>query len=281
MPVPIKEVESLSNNDKVPLSEQMRTLINPHKIRILCLDDNTEILKFLRNSLSKDYYVITHQDGSEVLEVLEEINPQLIISDVNMPIMDGLEFLKSVRKINQYKTTPFIFLTGSASEETEVLGFASGADSILHKPIQLQSLLTKIRRTLDQKEAIKTETTKFFAQKILPGLLQDDDQMLLKTLEEVILSNIQDSQLKSSDIAEQIGMGEKTLRNKVKNLTGMTVKEYLRLVRLETAKKLVYQEYGTYGEIATAVGFSSLSYFRKSYKSYFKDAERNNSLDVP
>jgi YesN/AraC family two-component response regulator len=212
--------------------------------------------------------VIALSRGELALKNLQKITPKLIISDVNMPYMDGLELLKGVRKRSRFKAVPFVFLTGSASEDTEVIGLSSGADSVLHKPIKVASLKSKVRRVLDQKAEIVKESEQFFSNKVLAEQLQDDDQALMLKLEEVIMDNLKKTDLKSRDIAILLGMGEKTLRNKVKTLTGMTVKEYLRMMRMETAKKLIDQKYGTYSEIATSVGFSSLSYFRKSYKAY-------------
>ncbi len=125
-----------------------------------------------------------------------------------------------------------------------------------------------MRRNLEEK--VKSS----FAHNLLPKNIHNDDLFLMRELETVILENISNSKLKSADIAALLGIGEKTLRNRVKGIAGHTLKEYLRRIRLEKAKLLIEEEYGNLGEIATATGFSSLSYFSKSYKSYFQKEEK-------
>ena len=240
---------------------------------ILAVDDSRDVLFFINQTLSTNYQVINASNGANALKVLEEIEPALIISDVNMPILNGMELLKTVRNIEQLKAIPFLFLTGSLTEDTELQSIKAGADFLIKKPIQEGYLLSKIEQMIAMRRNIEQKVKSSFSHNLLPKNIHNDDLFLMKELETVILENMNNSKLKSEDISSLLGIGEKTLRNRVKKITGHTIKEYLRRIRLEKAKLLIEENHGTLGEIAVATGFSSLSYFTKSYKAYFSPAE--------
>ena len=267
-----KEIES-EYLDIEDIDSQLSKFINPNKEVILAVDDSPDILHFLNRTLNKEYNVITTTSGILALKHLDVINPSLIISDVNMPIMTGLELLREIRSIPMYTSIPFLLLTGSISEETELTGIDSGADFVLQKPIEVNYLKSQIKQILNRQVILIDEAKKSFVHGLLPQQMLDDDREVMIQMEDFILNNLENSKLLSADIANALGVGEKTLRNKVKSITGYTVKEYLKNFRLEKAKLLLEQDYGTKGEVATAVGFSSLSYFSKSYKKYFVSKE--------
>jgi len=145
----------------------------------------------------------------------------------------------------------------------------SGADFVLQKPIEVDYFKSQIKQILSRQSKVIDQAKENFVHGLLPQHMLDDDRKIMMELEKYILEHLDNSKLLSEDIANALGVGEKTLRNRVKNITGYTVKEYLKNFRLEKAKLLIEQNYGTKGEVAAAVGFSSLSYFSKSYKKYF------------
>ena len=258
-----------SHFDEVSIPTQLEQIINPDKPKILAVDDSVDILLFVRRTLSKTYNIVTSTNGYTAIKYLDRIAPDLILSDVNMPIMSGTELLKSVRKLPEYESVPFLLLTGSLSEETELAGLRSGADFVLQKPIEVDYFKSQIKQILSRQSKVIDQAKENFVHGLLPQHMLDDDRKIMMELEKYILEHLDNSKLLSEDIANALGVGEKTLRNRVKNITGYTVKEYLKNFRLEKAKLLIEQNYGTKGEVAAAVGFSSLSYFSKSYKKYF------------
>jgi signal transduction histidine kinase/DNA-binding response OmpR family regulator len=254
---------------KTHIQQQVDRIVDRQRPIILAVDDSLDILYFLEHTLRTNYHVMKAQNGLMALDLLDKIKPGLIISDVNMPVMGGIAFLDKVRSIQEFQATPFIFLTGSASEETELLGLQSGVDVIIQKPVNEQILIAQVKQLLKRQEDIKSSLKTSFAHDLLPKNIHNNDLMLMQKLENLMLEKIEDHQLKSTDLAHDMGVGEKTLRNRVKGITGITLKEYLRNFRLEKAKLLIQEEYGTLGEIALATGHSSLSYFSKRYKAYF------------
>ncbi|MGK0174837.1 MAG: signal transduction histidine kinase/CheY-like chemotaxis protein [Ulvibacter sp.] len=251
------------------ISTQISNLLDPARPIILAVDDSKDVLFFINQALSTKYYVITAENGEEALDALEKIKPVAIISDFNMPIMNGIEFLKQVRKLPNYKTLPFLFLIGSSSEETELQSILAGADLILQKPIQEEVLTIQVSQLLLRQKKISASIKSSFAHDLLPKNIQNDDLILMQELESIFLENISNGKLTSQEIADMMGVGEKTFRNRVKGITGKTIKVYFRNFRLEKAKLLLAEGYGNMGEVAAATGFSSLSYFSKSYKAYF------------
>jgi signal transduction histidine kinase/DNA-binding response OmpR family regulator len=259
----------LKNINIAGLDSQINRIIDPSKKIILAVDDSEDVLFFIQQALSSRFYVITAKNGEEALDALKKIKPNAIISDFNMPIMNGIEFLKHVRKLPSFQIIPFLFLTGSSSEETELQSIMAGADLILQKPILEDILITQVSQLLRRQKNISASIKSSFVHDLLPTSIQNDDLILMKELESIFLENISNGKLTSQEIADMIGIGEKTLRNRVKSITGNTVKVYFRNFRLEKAKQLLAEGYGNMGEVAMATGFSSLSYFSKSYKAYF------------
>jgi len=271
LPLPLLDNKELVNSLKSEkiIGTAINNILNPDRKIILTVDDSEDILRFIVRSFKNDYYVVTAQNGQDGIYQLEHITPDLIISDINMPFMDGISFLNEVRAISKFKTIPFLFLTGSRTEEIEILGLKSGADQILQKPIKVDYLISHVTQILSRKSEVENKVLSAMADRILPNNIQSDDVMLLENLETVILEHLSNPKLKSTDIALYLQVGEKTLRNRVKKITGLTVKEYLRNFRLEKAKLLLQSKQGTISEIANATGFLTASYFSKCYKQHF------------
>ncbi|MFT6780796.1 MAG: signal transduction histidine kinase/DNA-binding response OmpR family regulator [Saprospiraceae bacterium] len=272
----VSQKDIISNHiNTSSLVTQLSKIIDPNKSIILAVDDSLDVLYFITQALSQNYYVIATENGEEALKALNTIEPVAIISDFNMPIMNGMELLKNVRQFPKYQALPFLFLTGSSSEETELQTIKAGADIILQKPIQEDMLVTMLSQLLKRQNNIAASIKSSFAHDLLPTNIHNDDLIIMQKLESIFLENIDNGKLKSKEVAEMIGLGEKTLRNRVKSISGKTIKEYFRNFRLEKAKLLLDEGFGTMGEVAIVTGFSSLSYFSKSYKAYFnKNASR-------
>ncbi len=271
----ITQSEIIANNiNVIDLDKQLKKIIDPNKQVILAVDDSKDVLHFVRESLTPKYYVVTSENGEEAIEALTKFTPSAIISDFNMPLMNGVSLLKKIRVIPQFQALPFLFLTGSSSEETELLSIKAGADIFLQKPTKKNILISKLAQLLKRQEDISAQIKSSFAHDLLPKNILNDDLELMKQLEIIFLENIDNGKLKSHEIATIIGVGEKTLRNRIKSISGRTIKEYFKNFRLEKAKLLIDEGYGTMGEVASATGFSSLSYFSKSYKLYFKDKDK-------
>jgi len=259
------------NINTLNIETQISKILDASRPIILAVDDSPDVLHFITDSLTPTYYVLSTLNGEEAVNLLNRIEPTAIISDYNMPIMNGIELLHHIRKIPKYEALPFLFLTGSTSEETELRSIKAGADIILQKPVQKELLVSQVDQLIHRQRTISASLKSSFAHDLLPQNIHNDDLQLMQTLETIFLDHLDNGKLKSEQIASMMNMGEKTLRNRVKKITGKTIKEYFKNFRLEKAKLLLEEGYGSMGEIAAVTGFSSLSYFSKSYKKYFSE----------
>jgi len=249
------------------ISQQLTNIIDLSKAIVLIVDDSKDVLYFLKKSLTPLYNVISSNNPLITLEYLNDIKPSLIISDQNMPLMSGIRFLKKIRSNKLFDSTPFILLTGSMTKETEVIAIQAGADAFLSKPVEKELILPLVKQFIGRQNKVVAKTKSTIINNLMPAHISDEDDTLMKELDGFLITNIQNSKLKSEDIAEAIGIGEKTLRNRIKAITGHTLKSYLKQYRITKAKELLISSQGTKGEVARAVGFSSLSYFTKVMKA--------------
>ena len=257
--------------DEKKLQRRVEQYIDPSKKLLLLIEDDEDLRESIRSLFIGDYNLIDVPNALSAVYLLESL-PQaidIVLCDYQMPLMDGLEFLKYFRSKSENFKIPFVIFSGSTSEQMHISGIKSGANVILKKPVNMEILHSQIEELLNRR--IKTEDIirDEFVHELLPSNIHNDDLELMRTVESAILEHINHAGLKSSELAEKVGMGEKTLRNRVKRIAGDTLKEYMRNYRLEKAHFLILNGKGNLSEIATSTGFSSQSYFSRAYKAYF------------
>lgn len=234
---------------------------------VLVIDDNSDVRHYLRNLLSADYYVIEASNGQEGLGIARKYVPDIILCDVMMPVMDGMECCRELKGNVQTSHIPVMMLTAYAAEEQKIEGYDCGADSYISKPFSSGLLLSRLRNLLDGRARLQSifgDTLPIGKEKI-----SDADKDFVTRLRHIISDNISDSQLGVESIGEKMFMSRVQLYRKTKALTGYSPNEYLRIIRLKKARGLLGSTDMTASEVAYAVGFSSPSYFTKCYKEYF------------
>jgi DNA-binding response OmpR family regulator len=234
--------------------------------KILIVEDEPAIRESLAEMLEiKNYLVIVAKNGIDGLKAVHEQNPDLIISDVMMPEMDGFEFLKEIRSNSATSLIPIIMLTAKIELESRLHGLELGADDYLTKPFEFRELQLKIHNLLFSRAKL--------VNKLSPNLGQQDffsqDELFLKKLNLLLENRIEDSKLRTDELAIQLHMSLSTFNRRIKNVIGKSPNQYLREFRLKRARAMIRLNYGNLSEIAGKTGFSSLSYFSTSYKQYF------------
>lgn len=237
---------------------------------VLIIDDNNGMRAYLRSILQDHYNVSEAVNGQQGLERARREVPKLVVCDVMMPVMDGLEFTRRLKADTATSHIPVILLTARSLSEQREEGYGTGADSYLTKPFTGSLLLARIdnlihSRTLlrslfsgNNKEEEKEEE-----------MLGAQDQTFVTRLREVIRDNMGDSDFSVERIGEEIGLSRVQLYRKVKALTGQTPVELLRKARLERSRRLIEKTEKSVSEIAYEVGFTSPSYFNKCFKDEF------------
>ena len=251
----------------------METDAQQENATILIVDDNADIRAYLRTILQNKYQVNEAADGQQGLAIANEIVPDLIVSDVMMPVMNGLEFCQRVKSGTATSHIPVILLTARALSQHQIEGYESGADAYITKPFSADVLLARIGNLLKSRLVLKNlfgagsnidneETIE------TPQVIQKEDTFLIK-FRDFIEKNLADSDLSVETIGAELGLSRVQLYRKIKALTGQSPVELLRTARLQKGRELLQTTGKNVSEVAYEVGFTAPSYFTKCFKDEF------------
>ena len=247
-------------------------LVQPHqtdKPEVLIIDDNIDIRTYLRSVLSEKYNVSEASDGKVGLELARKIVPDIVLSDIMMPVMDGLEFCQQLKTDKAISHIPVILLTARSLDEQRAEGYEHGADAYISKPFSLRLLLSRIDNLIESRKKLNQTWSKGVEDDEIGNLSNEIDKSFLKQLRKIIQENLSNSDLSVEQIGDEIGLSRVQLYRKVKALTGYSPVEMLRKARLMRARHLLQTTDKSVSEVAYAVGFSTPSYFSKCYKEEF------------
>lgn len=244
---------------------------NTNRPTVLVIDDNTDIRQYERTLLQDEYIVLEAADGKEGLAVALKEVPDLVICDVMMPVMDGLELTERLKTNTATSHIPVIMLTAKNLEEHRAEGYEHGADSYITKPFHSKVLLARIENLLRQRQLLKHlyQGVQEAEKEISEAHLEDRDRQFLKQLQAIIQKNLSDSEFGVEDMGQQIGLSRVQLYRKVKAMTGSSVVDLLRKARLAKARRLLETRSMSVSEVAYEVGFSAPSYFTKCFKEEY------------
>ena len=265
----VSEVSPLNN--AVPVEEEeLEKNYDSSKPSVLIIDDNADIRLYVHGLLHADYAVIEAADGSEGIRKAMKYVPDLIISDVMMPGIDGVECCRRLKSELQTCHIPVILLTACSLDEQRIQGYDGGADSYISKPFSSQLLLARVRNLIDSHRRLK----QFFGdgQALAKEDVCDMDKEFVEKFKALIDEKMGDSGLNVEDLGKDMGLSRVQLYRKIKSLTNYSPNELLRIARLKKAASLLASSDMTVSEIGYEVGFSSPSYFAKCYKELFGES---------
>ena len=250
--------------------EELEKGYDSSKPSVLVIDDNADIRSYVRGLLHTDYTVIEAADGSEGIRKAMKYVPDLIISDVMMPGIDGIECCRRLKSELQTCHIPVILLTACSLDEQRIQGYDGGADSYISKPFSSQLLLARVRNLIDSHRRLK----QFFGDG--QTLAKEDvcvmDKDFVEKFKALIEAKMGDSNLNVEDLGKDMGLSRVQLYRKIKSLTNYSPNELLRIARLKKAASLLASSDMTVAEIGYEVGFSSPSYFTKCYREQFGES---------
>ena len=269
----VEQVIEASNAQEIPnQARHIDDLIQPYqtdKPEILIIDDNSDIRTYLRSVLSQKYNVSEASDGKRGLELVRRTVPDIVLSDIMMPVMDGLEFCEQLKTDKAISHIPVILLTARNLDEQRAEGYEHGADAYIAKPFSLRLLLSRIENLIESRKKLSQVLSKGVEDDEISNLSNETDKSFLKQLRKIIQENLANSDLSVEQIGDEIGLSRVQLYRKVKSLTGYSPVEMLRKARLMRARHLLQTTDKSVSEVAYAVGFSTPSYFSKCYKEEF------------
>jgi len=239
------------------------------KPQLLIVEDNNEVRSFVKNLFVNDYSVDEAENGDAGLEKAIRMIPDLIISDIMMPVMDGIEFCRRVKTDLRTSHIPVILLTARTAITFKYEGLETGADEYITKPFSAKYLLLRVRNLIKQREILRSH---FRLEAISdPGsvTLTSFDEKLLRKAVDYITENISDPSVNVNRLSKHVGLSRVHLYRKIKALTNMTAVEFIRSVKLKRAAYLLSQNKLTVKEVRNMTGFEDADYFREAFKAQF------------
>ena len=263
---PLEEVENISHVEQV----DAEPIQDDNKTTILVVEDNYDMREYIKESLTHSYVVEEAVNGEQGVRIAENIIPDLIISDLMMPKMDGNELTRILKNDERTSHIPIIILTAKSGQENKIEGLQTGADDYLTKPFDLQELLVRVENLINIRKKLQEKFSRgeFLVKRNDKKLKSIDEKFLAKVLE-VIEKHLSEEDFSIEECSSEVGLSRTHFHKKLKALVGKSPSQYLRTVRLHRAKQLIEEEKGNISEVAYSVGFSSPQYFSKCFKEEF------------
>ena len=268
LPTEEAEVSATLIETDLPLDEEdTKTADRP---TVLVIDDNADIRNYVKTLLAEEYHVLDAPEAATGIRLAMKYVPDVIVSDVMMPGMDGIECCRRLKTELQTCHIPVILLTACSLDEQRIQGYNGGADSYISKPFNSQLLLSRIRNLIDSRRQLR----QFFGdnQTLAKENICDIGKDFVSRFKSLVEEKMRDPELNVEDLGKDMGLSRVQLYRKLKSLTNYAPNELLRQARLKKAISLLASSEMTVAEIAYEVGFSSPSYFTKCYKEQFGES---------
>ena len=267
--ISMENLEKIDEQDDVPQYVQEQNEVPPKDSFILLVEDDTDLRKFLSTSLSEEFTVSTAANGLEGLQKVKELKPSLIISDIMMPEMDGIELCKRVKQDPELNHIPVILLTAREGMQSQMEGMASGADYYFTKPISISLLLIQIRNILVNKNRLKLHYLSDYQHEVKDNIHSSRDREFIDTLLMILENELDNPDLNVDFLCKKMCMSKNKLYTTLKRITGKSINEFIRTTRLKKAQFIMTNESVSISEVMMRVGISSASYFTNAFKKEF------------
>lgn len=260
---------SLAGYEALADFEPTKSINQKHEEEIMIVEDNPDIRKFVKDILSSRFEIIEAANGVEAYEMAQHRLPDLVVSDVMMPEMDGITLTKKLKQNTSTSHIPVILLTARTGTVFKKEGFESGADDYIIKPFDSGTLISRIENIFKSREILTNQIRNELAIKPSDLNLTTPDEIFLKKLVQVIDSHLDNSELNTKLIASEMGMSHSVIYKKIKALTGYKLVEFIRDYRLQQAAEILSKYKFTVAEACYKVGFSDKKYFSQIFKKKF------------
>lgn len=282
MPEPVAQAPAVTTTEKDTAKPKTRR-------RVFVVEDDIDISSYLKEELSRDFIVTVCGNGQEALTLLHSNQKcDLIISDVMMPVMDGLQMLRHIRQNTNLNSLPVVLLTAKVTDKDSIEGLQIGADAYITKPFNIEVLRTTVKNLIQRQAELKN----IFEGKQNPTVekkiqVVSPDEKLMQRIMKVINANIANPDLGNELITREVGISRVHLYRKLKELTNLSLRDYIRNIRLNEAARLLAEQKHSVAEIAARTGFENVSYFTVVFKQkygvppsqYFTKIAENKDVD--
>ena len=260
---------NISDNSQKVRDDTYETSFGIDRPIVLIVDDSQDIRRHIRESLDKNFIIKEAGNGKEGLEKAIAIVPDLIITDLMMPEMDGLELCRKLKTDERISHIPVIMLTAKAEVEDKIEGLETGADDYITKPFNIKELIIRTKNLIEQRKKLKEKYNHQISLEVSETDVKSVDEKFLERARKIIEKNIADCSFDVNSFYPEMGMSRMQLFRKLKALVNQTPGELIRNLRLQRAAHLIQQNYGNVSEVTYEVGFNNLSYFAKCFKEKY------------
>ena len=279
LPYIVRETEEKTSHDYSPLANIPKPytngtpeIISGVKEPVLIVEDNPDMQRFIASLLQQQYEVHTADHGVDGLRKLESKSFSLVISDIMMPEMDGISFVKQVRKQSRYHTTPVIFLSARADLDDQIKGLRIGVEDYLIKPFNNEELKVRVENLLENRRRMLAAIPEM---EEAPSIVETEElttesDEFLEQVKQAVNQHLSDASYNVSRLAADVFLSERQLARKLKSLTGCTPAEYIKEVKLHYARRLLeLKKCSTVAEVAAEVGYQKADHFSQMFKKAF------------
>ena len=250
--------------------DKLKSQFEKEELIALIVDDNFEVRQFIRELLENNFKVIEASNGKEAFDIACETLPDIIISDIMMPGMDGLEFCETLKNDERTDHIPIILTTVLSSQNDRIEGLSKGADSYIPKPIDPDHLLIRVTKLVEKQLKLKEKfNLSNYTQKVAEKEKNENIHPLVEKARNIVLKNLDNSEYNIDDFCSDLGLSRMQLYRKFKAITGLSANSFIRKVRLHKAAELLGSGELTVKEVTYDVGFIDLKYFRKCFYEEF------------
>ncbi len=266
----VKSIEEYLPQSPFDREEAVRSPVSGLSAPILLIvEDNADMRTYIRGHLSSEFQIDEAKDGAEGLQKALSIIPDLVISDIMMPVMDGYQLCEKLKTDQRTSHIPVILLTARAAKEDKLEGLETGADDYINKPFDADELKVRIKNLIAQRKLLKE---RFSSEALFPAseiAVTSTDKKFMDKAMKIIEQNLDNPDFTINILSDQIGMSREHFSRKVKALTNQPPHMFIRLMRLKRAAVLLKHHTGNVTEVAFDVGFKNLSHFAKSFREQF------------
>ncbi|MGC9341901.1 MAG: response regulator transcription factor, partial [Bacteroidales bacterium] len=236
---------------------------------LLIVEDNSDVRNFIRISLEPSYKIFEAEDGLKGIEIAKKEVPDLIISDIMMPEMDGIEMAIKLQQENICSHIPVIFLTAKAEEQSKLEGLETGVIDYISKPFNPGVLALKIRNIIQNQRNHAEQIRKSLLLEPAEVEIESMDEKFLKRAVQIVEDHISDSDFDVQRFVEEMGMSRSVLYRKLRAVTNQSANEFINVIRLKRAAQLLTRKTMNVSEISYMVGFNDPQYFSKCFRKYY------------
>ena len=275
--IPYKKILSAENKEIQEIthvSDSRNSILNNDntykKMRLIIVEDNENLRQFMINSLCEEFDVLSAKDGIIAWDIIRKQMPDIVVSDVMMPNMDGFELCRLIKSTDETSHIPVILLTALDEKAQQLYGLGLGADSYLTKPFDMRLVYQSIRSIIQNRKAVRDKVFKLFEQENDETLFINDlnDKFMKKAIE-VVQANMANEEFDKDEFASAMNVSPSGLYKKIKSFTDLSPVDFIKNIRLNHAMELLKSQQHTVTEVSELCGFSGINYFSKTFKKHF------------